>query len=385
MTHRPLVSVLLYISISLILLLSACSNTQEADPALFEGAREISLSEIKEARLIQDESFSIGSYGSINDIGAVTADEIGNVYVVNEYNIRIEVYDEYGNNIDRLGTLGSDPGDYRDPEFLKVQGDHLYAFDNALNRVNKYTLSELELVGVTELGGAIGQLNEDSLNSAKPVRLEVTAAGNYMVGFQLVKSTEDRRLMYYEVNEDGHIMSDRLLNVPSRNLHVDRAVDPPLIMMMPYEPEQLILTDSQGRIYNIDTKHFLVTVLDKSAREIETRYYPVKRQPLIRSEVVDMYTDTFRRRAIRRASLPDYWPALTHALVDDQDRLWVASIGPDSDTYRWFILSPNGEPLATFDLSREKQIEAVVGETVYIKSFEAGKYSDQVKRYTLNF
>jgi hypothetical protein len=48
-------------------------------------------------------------------------------------------------------------------------------------------------------------------------------------------------------------------------------------------------------------------------------------------------------------------------------------------------LSPNGEPLASFDLSREKQIEAVVGDTVYIKSFEAGQYSDQVKRYTLNF
>lgn len=383
MTHRPLVSVLLYIFISL--LLSACSNTQEANPALFEDAREMSLSNIKEAELIQDKSFSIGSYGSINDIGAVTADEIGNVYVVNEYNKRVEVFDRSGSDIEILGGLGSDPGDYRDPAYLKFQGDHLYAFDNSLNRAYKYKLPEMELSTMTELEGALAQLNSDSLNSAKPVRMEVTAEGNYLVGFQLVKSTEDRRLMYYEVNEDGGIVSDQMLNIPNRKLHVDRAVDPPLIMMMPYEPEQLILADSQGRIYNIDTRHFLITVLDKSAKEMETRYYPVERQPLIRSEVVDLYTDTFRRRAIRRASLPDYWPALSHALVDDQGRLWVASIGPASDTYQWFILSPNGEPLATFYLSREKQIEAVVGETVYIKSFEAGQYSDQVKRYTLNF
>jgi hypothetical protein len=243
----------------------------------------------------------------------------------------------------------------------------------------------MELSTMTELEGALAKLNADSLNSAKPVRLEVTAEGNYLVGFQLVKSTEDRRLMYYEVNEDGDVVSDQMLNVPNRKLHVDRAVDPPLIMMMPYEPEQLIQTDTRGRIYNIDTGHFLVTVMDSRGQEIEARYYPVERQPLIRSEVVDMYTDTFRRRAIRRASLPDSWPALSHALVDDQDRLWVASIGPDSDTYQWYILSPNGEPLASFDLSREKQIEAVVGDTVYIKSFEAGQYSDQVKRYTLNF
>jgi hypothetical protein len=365
--------------------LSACSNTQEADPALFEGAREMSLSNIKEAELIQDRSFSIGSYGSINDIGAVTADEDGNVYVVNDYNKRIEVFDRTGNNIESLGGLGSDPGDYRDPAYLKVQGDHLYAFDNSLNRAYKYRLPEMELSTMTELEGALAKLNADSLNSAKPVRLEVTAEGNYLVGFQIVKSTEDRRLMYYEVNENGDVVSDEILNVPNRKLHVDRAVDPPLIMMMPYEPEQLIQTNTRGRIYNIDTGHFLVTVMDSRGQEVETRYYSMERQPLIRSEVVDMYTDTFRRRAIRRASLPDSWPALSHALVDDQDRLWVASIGPDSDIYQWYILSPNGEPLASFDLSREKQIEAVVGDTVYIKSFEAGQYSDQVKRYTLNF
>lgn len=381
MTHRPLVFVLVIFSF----VLSACSNTQEADPALFEEAREIGLSDIKEARLIQDESFSIGSYGSINDIGAVTADEAGNVYVVNEYNKRVEVFDRSGSDIETLGGLGSDPGDYRDPTFLKVLDDVLYAFDNSLNRAYKYRLPEMELSTMTELEGALAQLNSDSLNSAQPVRLEVTAEGDYLVGFQLVKSTEDRRLMYYEVNEDGEVVSDQMLNIPNRKLHVDRAVDPPLIMMMPYEPEQLILTDSQGRIYNIDTRHFLVTVLDNSAGEMETRYYPVERQPLIRSEVVDMYTDTFRRRAIRRASMPDYWPVLSHALMDDQDRLWAATIGPDSDTYRWFILSPNGEPLATFDLSREKQIMSVVGETVYVKSFKAGQYSDQVKRYTLNF
>lgn len=383
MTYQTPVFVCILFSLSLLSL--SCTNSEEADPDLFKNARQFSLEDLKEARLTPERSFSIGSYQTVNDIGAIAADEAGNVYVVNEYNIRIEVYDKFGNNIDRLGTLGSDTGDYRDPVFLKIQGDQLYAFDNALNRAYQYTLSDLELVGVTELGGAMRQLEEDSLSSAQPVTLKVTAEGNYLVGFQLVNSTEDRRLIYYEVNEDGDFVSDRLLNIPNRKLHVDRAVDPPLIMMMPYEPEILIETDSQGNIYSIDTEHFLISVFDSTGQNLDRRYYPTERAALNRSDVVDLYTDTFQRRAIRRANLPDKWPALSRAFVDDQDRLWAATIVSNPDIYRWIILSPNGKPLAAFDLSREKQIEAVVGNTVYIKTFNAAQYSDQVKRYTLNF
>ncbi|MDZ7807381.1 MAG: hypothetical protein U5K71_09725 [Gracilimonas sp.] len=156
-------------------------------------------------------------------------------------------------------------------------------------------------------------------------------------------------------------------------------------MMLPYEPEVLVKTDSKGRIYKIDTNHFLITIMDSTGTEIESRYYPFEKHNLIRSEVVDLYTDTFRRRAIRRVSLPDKWPALSHVLMDDQDRLWAASIVSDPEIYKWFIIAHSGEPLATFTLSRDISIEAVKGNQVYIKTFNSAEYSDQVLRYTLKF
>ena len=383
MIYRAFITVIVLISIPL--LFSACSDSGEADPKLFENARQISLDDVKEVRLIRDESFRIGSRQTVNDIGAVAADKSGRVFVANDYNKRIEVFDEFGNHTESLGGLGSDPGDYRDPAFLKVQADHLYTFDNALNRVYKYDLPKLELTGVTELDGVMKTLNIDSLSSAMPVKLEVMADGNYLVGFQVVKSTEDRRLVYYRINGSGNVISDQMFTIPSRKLHVDRTMDPPLIMMMPYEPEILIQTDSGGRIYSIDTDHFLISLRDSTGDIIETRHYPIDKADLISSELVDLFTDTFQRRAIRRADLPEQWPALSHAFIDDRNRMWVASIVSDPDIHKWFILSPDGEPLATFERSREEQIVAVVGETVYIKSYNANRYSDEVKRYTLKF
>lgn len=383
MINRVFVTVLVFISIPL--LLSACNNSGEVDPKHFEGARQISLDDVKEVRLIRDESFRIGSRQTVNDIGEVAADKNGRVFVANDYNKRIEVFDEFGNHAESLGGLGSDPGDYRDPAYLKVQADYLFAFDNALNRVYKYDLPELELTGVTKLGGVMKSLNIDSLSSAKPVNLEVMADGNYLVGFQVVKSTEDRRLVYYRINGSGNVISDQMFTFPSRKLHVDRTMDPPLIMMMPYESEILIQTDSVGRIYSIDTDHFLISLMDSIGRSIENRHYPIDKADLISSELVDLFTDTFQRRAIRRADLPEQWPALSHAFIDDRNRMWVASIVSNPDLHQWYVLSPDGEPLATFERSREEQIVAVVGETVYIKSYNANRYSDEVKRYTLKF
>jgi hypothetical protein len=383
MTHRYLVSVITLIS--LILFISSCKEPDEADSAHFENARQFGLGDLTEARLVPDESFRIGSRQTVNDIGAVAADMNGRVYVVNDYNKRIEVFDEFGKNIESLGGLGSDPGDYRDPAYLKVQDGYLFTFDNALNRAYKYELPGMELTGVTELDGAMEQLNIDSLNSAKPVKMEVMSDGNYLVGFQVVKSTDDRRLVYYLINESGKIISDQILNIPSRNLHVDRAVDPPLIMMMPFEPEVFIKSDSKNRIHAIDTDHFLITLADSTGQTIENRHYPTEKLKIIRSEVVDMYSDTFQRRAIRRAELPEMWPALAQAFIDEQDRMWAAALVSDPNVYQLYILSHDGTPLTTFELSRDEQIVAVVEDMVYIRSYNANRYSDEVKRYTLIF
>ncbi|MDZ7806130.1 MAG: hypothetical protein U5K71_03330 [Gracilimonas sp.] len=127
-----------------------------------------------------------------------------------------------------------------------------------------------------------------------------------------MKSTEERRLIfYYKVDENGKILSDQMLSVNNRNLHVDRTVEPPLIMMLPYEPEVLVKTDSQGGIYKIDANHFLITGNGWCrGTEIESRYYPLEKHNLIRSEVVEsLHGYLHAARAIRRVSLPDEWPS----------------------------------------------------------------------------
>lgn len=368
----------------LLLLTARCQQDQEYSRQISE-AKKFDLNSATPAELIRDRDFLVGSMKTVNNIGAVAVDEEETVYVVDELRKKIEVFDGSGNNIGSLGRIGRDPGDFQNPVYLKVEGQSLYAYDQNLFRAHRYSLPELELENVTELEFTASSLGVDSLSEARPFAFEVLNAGNYLVAFQKVNTPQDRQLVFYRVNPEGEVISDQLLAFKNRRLYVDEAVNPPLIIMLPYEPETLTATDSNGRIYSAFSDHFLVHVADGTGEDIESRYYPFEKYNLIRSDAIDLYKDTHRRRAIRRASLPATWPALAAMKIDDKDRLWVATIIPDLSQYRWFVLEPSGEAVATFDLPREREIMVIQDGYMYIKFFNTRNYSEEVIRYQLNY
>ncbi|MEX2477149.1 MAG: hypothetical protein WD357_01855 [Gracilimonas sp.] len=375
---------LLHASLILLFILSGCESEDSFSDQI-KDAKQFDLSKARPAELVRDREFSAGSYETVNNMGPVVADDAGNVYVVDEHRTRIQIFDASGNDLGSLGSIGRDPGDFQNPGYLKVQGDHLYAYDQNLFRSYRYTLPELELEAVTELENTVTSLGVDSLSAARPFKFEVMEDGNYLVGFQIVESPQERELVFYKVDPAGEVISDQLFAYDSKKLYVDEATTPPLIMMLPYEPETLTATDSKQQIYTTFTEHFLINITDSVGENIESRYYPFSKHKLIRSDAIDLYRDTFQRRAIRRASLPDTWPALADIKTDDQDRLWVAAIIPNLNKYRWYVLESSGEPLATFGLSREKNIEVIKGEYVYIKAYNSRRYSDEVLRYRLDY
>lgn len=370
--------------LTIVLLTAGCKQDSEFLKQISE-AKEFDLGKAVPAELIRDRGFSVGSMKTVNNIGAVAVDEEETVYVVDELRKKIEVFDGSGNNMGSLGGIGRDPGDFQNPTYLKVEDQSLYAYDQNLFRAHRYSLPELELEEVTELEFTARSLGVDSLNEAKPFAFEVMNDSNYLVAFQKVNTPQDRQLVYYKVNPEGEVISDQLLAFQNRSLYVDEAVNPPLIIMLPYEPETLTAIDSKGGIYSAFSDHFLIHVADSAGQNVESRYYPFEKSNLIRSDAIDLYRDTHRRRAIRRASLPAKWPALAAIKTDDQDRLWVATIISDLTQYRWFVLDSSGEPVAVFDMPRAKEIVVVKNGYIYTKEYNTRQFSDQIRRYRLEF
>ncbi|MDR9418466.1 hypothetical protein [Gracilimonas sp.] len=370
--------------IVLVIFITGCRGEDELSQRI-NAAEQFDLTKANSAYLTEDTNYSVGSGETVNNIGDIAVDEAGNLYLVNNHKKRIEVFGPGGEKVTNIGKPGSDPGDFQKPVYLQVVGNHLYAYDNSLNRGYQYSLSAYDLRNTTYFRSVVQSIETDSLKDAQPFSIRIMEDENYLAVFQKVYAPENRQLFMYRVNLEGEFISDQLLSFKNRNLYVDETKNPPLIMMLPYEPETLFATDSQSNLYSAFSEQFLIEIRNSKGEHMEDRYYPFVKQNLIRSDAIELFTDTFQRRAIRRADLPEKWPALSKILIDDEDRLWVATIVNDLNTYRWYVMEPSGEPLATFVLPRDLEIEVVKNGYVYIKQYNSRAFFDQVKRYTFDF
>ena len=71
----------------------------------------------------------------------VAVDDIGNVFVVDSGNNRVQKFDSNGVFLDIWGGFGTAPGQFNAPQFIAVFGDRVYVTDSGNNRVQVFNRS----------------------------------------------------------------------------------------------------------------------------------------------------------------------------------------------------------------------------------------------------
>lgn len=369
--------------IILLIWVAGCTSGAEKGndrPEALPNLQSFQLNEIPELILSEDESFRIGSYSSINNIGDVAVDQLGRVYVVNNIKKNIHVYDPRGEQLTSIGNGGSDPGEFLNPGSLSVIGDSLYAFDLNLQRAYTFSLDTYELGQFINLSVA-GSLGVDSLSRAQPEVKLVMNDGTYLIGYQTVDAPDDRELHFYRLNASGKVISDQVMSHSSKNLYVDDTMTNMVIMMLPYTRETLISPAPAKQIVTLYTEDFLIKIHDSTGVYQKAWRYPFENRLLNEADAVDRFTNVNERRAIRGADLPDTWPAVADLLIDKEGRIWVATIPDNLENHRWYMLNANGEPKGWFELPVQSEIKAVDGNDIYVKRFNSRRYSDEVIKY----
>lgn len=364
---------------SIVLLVSGCEEKQRPVEQL-PNLTEFNLQSAGPVGLMKEKSFSIGSYPAINNMGDVTVDEAGNVYVVNNTRKRIEVFDENGEFIQSIGRAGGDPGEFQSPGNMYAKGNTLYAFDENLLRGYAFSTNNYNVQLSLDLNKVLEFL-PDSLKETRPYSFQPLDGNHFLVGFQQVNAPDDRHLYFYRVNADGQPEAYQVMDFKSKSLYVDDTMTNTVIMMLPYERETLFVTDSKNQIYTAHTNNFLIRISDSTGNYRKAWMYPFENRKLVKSDAIDMFTNVNQRRAIRGARLPNTWPALSKMIIDDKDQLWVATISDNLENYRWFIIDKTGKPVGMIDLPRKQEIMAVEGGFAYVKSYNKSLYSDEVTKH----
>jgi hypothetical protein len=118
--------------------------------------------------------------GQFNEPSGVATDSVGNVYVADTANHRIQKFDDQGNFLLKWGVSGSGAGQFNAPKGVAVDSaDNVYVVDSGNHRIQKFGASGSFVTAWGSSGSGSGQFNQpfgvavDSLDN-----VYVTDTGN---------------------------------------------------------------------------------------------------------------------------------------------------------------------------------------------------------------
>jgi len=148
------------------------------------------------------------------------------------------------------------------------------------------------------------------------------------------------------------------------------------------------------KIYAAQSREFKIVIYDLEGEKIKSFEPHFINRELTTSKLIERYRNKEKsvlgqgvaENMIKEAAddLPETWPALDAIFVDDESRLWVATIVSDLEFNEWWILSENGNVISKFRWPRDKSIKTVKNDYLYTQEKDENGVSIVVK-YKIDF
>ncbi|MGF1670120.1 MAG: 6-bladed beta-propeller [Balneolaceae bacterium] len=305
----------------------------------------------------------------IGNFNSAVADDEGRVYLADSDQKTIHVFQPDGTYIQSIGKEGKGPGEFVNISLLQTDGTYLYANDFSQRRVNVLSLENLEFSHTIPLMKEDNSIDE--LRGTYPGSYNLLPDGKLLVTYSRPYRSSDlddeRMNVYYKLDQEGNIEPGKILELKSNDAITYQVNNSFTVWFSPFGGRPLIATSLGGRIYTAWSKDFLISVHNPDGEQTAAWYYPFENAPLSRDEALNIYDSDQYRKAVSRIVIPPAWPALNRIFTDDQNRLWVSAIVEDQESYQWWVLADNGEPLATFTWPRTRSIADIKNGYLYAR------------------
>jgi len=316
----------------------------------------------------KEQTYSLGKIKQFYSSDQIVVGSSDRIYI--RRGVSIYVFNLNGNHISTMGREGRGPGEHNNTATneMVIQPNYLFTYDEIQYRVNIFSLKTLKPVGgismdPTKFKGLKGRNETFMVNTF----LHVPFYYSFNDSLLLIRlnSTPINKLQdwsrsdfnkyrthlipsyYYIMNHKGEIVSERIFETSFKLKFMGRTVGGTPLQ---FDNRTIMEVDQQSQIYTANTQNLMIKIYNSQGTYKRAIYYPYSNAPFNREEYLKKFTEKKRvREVIQKSSLPDSWPALTDLLVDDEQRIWIATYTGDPDNYRWYVLNTNGKHLATFD------------------------------------
>lgn len=291
----------------------------------------------------------------IGQLSTATIDRNGNVYIGDSRKNMIHSYTPDGIYSGSIGREGGGPGEFRLLIYIGTNESHLYAFD-----LNSYRISVFELESHEFVHSFIIPFIPEIISGtfSHPMSFYLPNNKNQiLISFSVSPMARDSE-------DDGDpVLYGKLLNIDSLTFEEGRIYEVPT-------PERIVHRDDSGMvtlapdykrsshvkitdeyILSAWNEHLLFKFHDYNGNYKKALYYPVNRIPIDKNEIIRSYDESSNlvQRLIRNDHIPDFYPAFKRSILDDENRIWVATYTDDLDILNWKIFTFEGDLFASFD------------------------------------
>lgn len=393
----------------LLLFLISCSEKKDeigTDSDELTPMYEISFTEYAS---IENIDFSEQEKAShIHFMGKIDVDKWGRLYVADGGLMResqsIRVFNERGKHVMDLGRRGSGPGEFRNLSQVHIRSDRMMTYDEMQNQLNIYSLNEPGSEVEVEFSNSI-KLNPrnwnhiDDLKATQPIEFYLRESGYILVGFRELSRSSDpdrkRMIHYFLMDMEGQLLPEKIFKREDVGFFDGTGVPGPQLITtwnFPFTRSSLFAVSGNENMFSAWTDDFLINVFDPEGNHLRTIEFPFEKSKLDRNEIVQHYNNHSNPRVasiVRSESFPGTWPALHQMIVDDENRLWVATITDDSEFYEWWVLDEYGKLLAKFNwpgrrlyrTTEQQEIKRIKNNRLYTHQIDEDSETEKIIVY----
>ena len=328
-------------------------------------------------------------------IGGMAVDDSGRVFIADDREKTIYVFEPDGHFLTHVGRKGRGPGEFMYIMQPSIMNRHLFVYDLMLRRMNIYSLDSLKLVNTLNLNpdnrNKIPGLKDYSLFYIYPIN-----GGKYIVSYgQLgIKSnTQSDNLVYikfFVMNNLGKLRPHQILKQKEHSLLTGNVGGQIISADFEFLGHSLDVVSPDGSIYSAWSKDFLIKKYDSNGSYKYAIYHHYKKVKLTRDGAIKNQiikgrngVGYQRKMILQQNTLPKTWPVLMDMKIDDQDRLWVATVVQNMKVYQWWVLNKSGKIIARFDWPRNKPIKVIKNGNIYTQETDTATGISKIVRYRI--
>ncbi|TVR35729.1 MAG: 6-bladed beta-propeller [Balneolaceae bacterium] len=313
----------------------------------------------------------------------IEVDDLGRVYMESQKSVH--VYESNGDKKGIIGREGRGPGEFVVIHNMQSKNGMLYVYDANQSRISVFDTETFELER---------EIFVPSINDIRGTGEFSVVNNDYLIvgvieNIRSAESAVTQRFMhYYLMDHSGNVVEPAITITDIDDYYEivnQRGRSYPTV---PFDRTTLFSLFESGKIYLLWTGQVAIKVLDIKGNFLNGIYYPYSNVKVQGDSDFPVYYETLRfsipdvRRTLGER-LPETRPAVFDFIVDDEERIWVATITEDVDKYEWWVLQKDGELINKFEWLREEKIEAVKNGYMYTRRMEEETGSYQVVRYRI--